>query len=75
LVVDNVDGLHVANLSADFRAVKPGAPKMHAIWCRNVRRATVDCPRLTASVPGHEPVVLRNSDVVVRDRGWNGRVA
>ena len=67
LVADNLDGLHVANLSADFRAVKPGMPKMHAVWCRNVRRGFVDCPRLTASAPGHEPYVLRDSEVTIVD--------
>jgi hypothetical protein len=69
LVADNVNGLHVANLSASFPAYQPGTPKMHAIWCRNVRRGLVDCPRLTASVPGYESVVLRNSVVTVQGIG------
>jgi hypothetical protein len=69
LVADNVDGLHVANLSAKFRAVKPGSPKMHGIWCRNVRRGFVDCPRLTASARGHDTMCQRDSDVTVRAIG------
>lgn len=65
LVADNVNGLHVANLAATFPASSPGIPKMHGIWCRNVQRGHVDSPRLTASAPGHETVVLRNSAVTV----------
>jgi hypothetical protein len=69
LVADNVNGLHVANLSANFSAVKPGMPKMHAVWCRNVRRGFVDCPRLTASAPGHPAIQQTNSDLQVRSIG------
>jgi hypothetical protein len=69
LVADNVNGLHVANLSANFSAVKPGMPKMHAIWCRNVRRGFVDCPRLTASAPGHSAIQQTDSGLEVRSLG------
>jgi len=69
LVADNVDGLHVANLSANFSAVKPGMPKMHAVWFRNVRRGFVDCPGLTASAPGHPAIQQTNSEVELRGIG------
>lgn len=66
VVADNVDGLHLANLNAQFPAYQPGQPRMHGLWCRNVRRGLVDCPYLGASAPDHPAIQLDNSQVQVR---------
>lgn len=57
VVADNVDGLVLDNVSAQWPDDPANiAAPMHGIWARNVRNGVVNCPFLAASGDGIEAV-------------------
>jgi hypothetical protein len=65
VVADNLKRLSMHNVVTDW-ADKPAFP-MHALWCRNVRGAVIDCPHLTPH--NADALVQHDSELNIRALG------
>ncbi len=64
IVADSIRQLSLLNVVSDWAEQSP--VPFHALWCRDLKRAFIDCPHLYPSSPQVPPLVQSNSELTVR---------